>query len=368
MENLREGLDQIFVAIKEVADRPSSKPTYVDNELSGDLIHGGTISQFRSTGIADDATKKVLVLKDEGVHTDKLFVSVVATPIQFQKDVSIDGKLTVQSLKVNELSADIRQERTSPLEFIEDENNTIYGKGLIWRSTESSSKQLIYQANPDRLYSTEIFDLDRNAHFSIGNSPVLSKNELGSTVRKSSLTTVGTLQDLHTNGNLTIDEFVFYNADSQRIGIGTDAPQGNLSIASLDAEFYIDVESNTTKLGNWTNNDLQLVTDNIPRITVSANGQVLVGSPNSNNARLNVFGKLGIGVNNVSSDVDVSINTMIELAGNKIFYTADIPATGNFTKGDIAYNSDPKPSGNIGWVCVRDGTPGEWRTFGNIAV
>lgn len=367
MDDLRQGLEQIINAIEEVANKPAPKQKFITNELSGDIIHGGTITNFNSTGIADQSTKRVMLVNDQGIHTDNLRVSNIDGKVEFSDNVTVNGLLTVASLHVDELSADVRNERSSSLEFFADEGSTVYGKGLVWRVPDESSKQLVFKPNPNRIHSTESIDIDRNAVYSIGNATVLTTTELGSSIRTSSLTRVGTLNDLHTSGNLTIDEFVFYDSDSQRIGIGTDTPNANLSLTSYDTEFIVDVESNITKIGNWTNNDLQLVTDDTPRLTIKSNGNVEIGNKGSSNARLNVFGKLGIGVNNVPEDIDLSISHSLEVAGHKIFYSDSIPTNGSYKKGDIAYNTNPQPTGYVGWVCTREGTPGEWRSFGKIS-
>ena len=366
MNDLRQGLEKIVNAIEEISNKPANKPNFLTNELSGDLIHSGTITRFNSTGIADESSKRVMLVKDSGVYTDNLFVSTISSEVTFNADVHVQGKLYATKLHVNELSADIRNERSSPLEFIADSSG-IYGKGLIWKGEGISSKQLIYKPNPDRIYSTDTIDLDRNAAYSIGNSIVLTSTDLGPTVTSSNLTTVGTIDNLRTQGNLVIDEHVFYEASSQRIGIGTDTPNASLSIASLDLEFMIDVEGTTTKIGNRTADDLQIITDNTARITVSSSGHVSIGTKGNNNARLNVFGKLGVGVNNVADDISFATANGIEISGTKIMTGTSIPDSGTFRQGDVVYNTNAVATGYVGWVCVREGTPGEWKPFGQIA-
>jgi len=49
------------------------------------------------------------------------------------------------------------------------------------------------------------------------------------------------------------------------------------------------------------------------------------------------------------------------------FIAAAAPAAGTWSQGDIVYNSAPTAGGSIGWVCVTGGTPGTWKTFGDIA-
>ena len=196
---------------------------------------------------------------------------------------------------------------------------------------------------------------------------MLSATELGSSIRTSNLVKVGTLQNLRTQGNLTIDDYIIYDADSQRLGFGTESPNASISVTSLESEFIIDVEGESTKIGNWTTDDLQIVTDNTTRITVRANGKVEFGKNSKNDAQVSVFGKLGVGVNNVSDDISFSTANGIEIAGTKIITGTSIPTAGTFRQGDIMYNTNAVTTGYVGWICVREGTPGEWRPFGLIA-
>lgn len=43
-----------------------------------------------------------------------------------------------------------------------------------------------------------------------------------------------------------------------------------------------------------------------------------------------------------------------------------MPSVGTHSKGDIVYNSNPTAGGNLGWVCITAGSPGIWKSFGNI--
>ena len=45
----------------------------------------------------------------------------------------------------------------------------------------------------------------------------------------------------------------------------------------------------------------------------------------------------------------------------------NVPSAGTFQQGDIIYNTKTVPTGYVGWVCVRAGSPGEWKTFGQIS-
>lgn len=43
------------------------------------------------------------------------------------------------------------------------------------------------------------------------------------------------------------------------------------------------------------------------------------------------------------------------------------PGSGTHDIGDLLFNSAPAELGNLGWVCLTAGTPGQWRKFGLIA-
>lgn len=365
INKIKIGLTQVADAIETIAHKEAPTPVFKNNEISGDKVHGGTISMFNSVGIADEATKRVMHLNDNGVSVNNLVTDHISSSPTVHGDLTVNGLITAQKLHVNEITADVRNERTTPLEFIADDNG-IYGKGLQWRG-QGPTKQFIYRANPDRLFSTESIDIAADATYSIGNVPVLRTTELGSSVRISSLIKVGTLQNLRTSGNLTIDDYIFYNTDSESFGIGTESPNGKFSVASLDAEFIIDTAPGAAKLGTWTSNELQIITDNTTRITVKSNGHVIVGSKDNNNAVMNVFGKLGVGVNSVNDNISLATANGIEISGTKIMTGTAIPDSGTYRQGDIMYNTKAIATGYVGWVCVREGTPGEWKPFGQIS-
>jgi hypothetical protein len=200
----------------------------------------------------------------------------------------------------------------------------------------------------------------------IGNTPVLRMTELGSAVRNSSLVTVGTLQNLNTNGNLNIDSYIFYNTDTESLGIGTESPNGKFAVATLDAEFIIDTAPGTVKLGTWTSDDLTILTDDTARLVVRSNGNIDLGNPDGNETKVVVHGKLGVGVNQVDSDVSLSTSGPVKFENKKFMNGTEEPTSGIFRQGDIVWNENTISTGYIGWVCTRAGSPGEWKPFGQI--
>lgn len=250
----------------------------------------------------------------------------------------------------------------SPVEFLSNGGDKdVYGLGLQWRAT-GTTKQFIYRANPDRYWSSESIDLRDDQSFMIGNNPVISKDGLGAGVRNSNLSTVGVLQNLRTSGDLSIDDNIFYNSHSERLGIGTESPAGTIGIASLDNHFIVDVEHAVAKIGTHSHNNFTLIAGNNAQIIMDPNGWI-----NIPNSKVTITKNLGIGVVNPPEDASLTLAGPIRYQGKKHEYAETIPSSGSYVKGDIIWNNNPKASGNVGWICVRDGTPGEWKTFGQIS-
>jgi hypothetical protein len=266
----------------------------------------------------------------------------------------------------NSLTTVTTSENSGSLEFVQIASKTVENTGLVWRD-QNGIKKLIYKSSPDRFWSSESFDLKHEAYYAIGNIPVLRLNELGNTVVKSNLRTLGTIQDFKTIGDFVLDHYIYWNSNTQRLGIGTESANGMLSVVSLDSEFIVDHRDRVTHIGTWTTNDLAIVTDDTVRIIVSANGNVDIGNRGNNNTKVSLYGRLGIGVSNVDSSVSLEVNGAIRVDGKKIESGNEIPKNGQYKKGDLIWNEDPKPNGYVGWICVRGGTPGVWKPFGKIS-
>jgi len=258
---------------------------------------------------------------------------------------------------------DVRMQSLTSVDFNAAGEAGIYGKGLQWTG-EGPSKQLVYRANPDRIWTSESIDLGNGQNYMIGNRVVLSANELGSSIRSSNLTSVGTLENLRTSGDLVIDGYIHYNSDAMRLGFGTDAPNASISVVSLESEFIIDVEDTHSCIGTFTTDTLKIVTDNTPRIVIGPSGNIDIGREGT---RTTVMGRLGVNTKNSPSDIDLDVRGGLRFQDKKFTVSDNKPTEGTFKQGDIVWHSDPKPTGYIGWVCIKDGTPGEWKTFGLIS-
>ena len=357
---MRNGFEAVAEAVEAISKQPAAKPEILDRQLSGNKINGGTITNFASTGIKDTATSPALIVSDNGVSVTVLRTQTIANPLTIDGSLTVKGEITATKLHVDEISADVRNERTGPLEF-KAENGNIYSKGLIW-SGAGATRQLTMQGSPDRLFSSETIDIAKTKEYRIANQVVLSSDSLGLEVVNSNLQRLGTLESLKVSGNVSIDENVFYDADSMRFGIGIESPNGSFSIGSFDHEFIVDPTDNRSfKIGTYTTGGIELVTDDTTRIDIAATGTITMKSKTVFND------KIGVGVKNFTTDADITTAGPIRMQGKKFEVGSGSPTAGSYTLGDIVWNSDPKPTGYVGWICVREGTPGVWNPFGQIS-
>lgn len=361
MTDIRKSLDDLANAIEDLQKKPNPEPNILDRGLSGDKIYGGTITKFGSSGITDEAKNKVLVVKDNGIHVDTIYTKSIAGGLSVDGNLSVKGTVTAEKMHVNEVTADIRHERSDPLSFTAKGGRTAYGKGIVFPGGEYT-KQFILQERPDRFFATESVELRSGKIYMINGQNVLAQDELGRTVTKSHLKSVGILEKLEVESSLTVDNYLFYDANTQRLGLGTETPNAAISLASWDHEFIIDpTDDRGFKLGSYTTTGVDIITDNTVRIAIDLTGQVTIKEKT-------IFkNKIGVGVNNFVPDVDITTAGPVRFQNKKFEVSDSEPESGNYKKGDIIWNSDPKPTGYVGWICTTSGTPGNWKPFGQIA-
>jgi hypothetical protein len=242
----------------------------------------------------------------------------------------------------------------------------IYNKGFFW-SGIGHTKQLVLVNEPDRLFSSESIDLAPGKEISIGKVPMLSEQELGKSIIKSNLREVGRLKGLVVDGSLSVNQFLYFDAHSDRLGLGTDEPNGALSVYDDGVEVVIGTEDfKIGQIGTFAHNDFQIKTDDTARITVGAGGDITLGNANKNPIKVSVHGKLAVGVSNPDQNVDLHVNGAIKFENHTHIYDNAPPTGGVWNEGDIVWNNSPKQRQHVGWVCTKAGKPGIWNPFGEI--
>ena len=341
-------------------------------EVDGDTVLGGFAffnSSFNQLGIGTENPQLAIDILENNVEivigsSDIDFATIgvhsnhslnLITDNQTRLTISNDGAITVPgsvtitglvktggdlivggTLTVGTIVSDVRIDRAHPIQFTPDAEASIYGLGLMWQAPDRS-RQFTLASGPDRLWSTENIDLatsDRS--YMVEGNPVLSLTQLGKTVTSSSLTSLGTLVGLSVAGNIQASTISF---------------NGNavLNDSGIDASSYVHLS--IENVGVFSGN----------------NTQIIVGDITQQTRPVKVFGPLSVNINNPDPTMDFSVNGNVQFGGRRFINADQIPTSGMFTKGDICWNTTPAPSGYVGWICVADGTPGEWRPFGQIS-
>lgn len=194
----------------------------------------------------------------------------------------------------------------------------------------------------DRLWADSNLDLSADHVYKIDNTPILSANELGVTVTKSNLREIGTLKSLEVSGTTTLAEFAHFNSSNGRLGLGTiDA---NASISILDNDVEIAIGSPTPGIahfGTYSTSDVAIISDNIPRILVKSNGEIIIGSEAGKTGVLRVHGSLH--VDNFVSDTRVERTSSLEFKANRdaSIYGLGLLWTAERNNKELIMRSDP---------------------------
>lgn len=242
----------------------------------------------------------------------------------------------------------------------------INGKGIIWTG-QGTNKQFLYASNPDRFFVSENLDIAKGKGITVNNINVINDTEIGPTVTKSNLREVGRLKGLIVDGGLSVNQYMFYDARTDRLGLGTDQPNAAVSIADMNIELVLGAsDPNVGSIGTFNTANLELVTGNTARITIEAGGNIVLGNPAHGDVKVTVLGRLGVNVNTPDPRSALHVNGALKFNDKLHLSGTEQPTSGAFNQGDIVWNSDPQPKKFVGWVCVKAGNPGMWNGFGRI--
>jgi hypothetical protein len=242
----------------------------------------------------------------------------------------------------------------------------INGKGILWNG-KGHNKQFIFNSDPDRFFVSEHIDLARGKSITINNIKVVDEKELGPTVTKSSLREVGHLKGLIVDGGLSVGQFMVFDNNTNRLGLGTDNPNSALSIVDDSIELVLGTkDTGKAFIGTFAAHDLELGTNNTASISLLAGGNIVIGNPNSGYHKVSVMGLVGINTQTPDQRSALHINGALKF-NDKLHFSADAaPTMNSYTKGDICWNDNPQAGKHVGWVCVQSGNPGIWNGFGRI--
>jgi hypothetical protein len=206
-------------------------------------------------------------------------------------------------------------------------------------------------ANPDRIWSSESLGLAEDRAFLVGDDIVLSRSYLGETVRSSSLTKVGTLTELSVSGDVNL-------------GGNVSALSSSLAIKEVVLN---DGDQQLTITSKSINSDSNVcLTVGTGDVFYADREEITIGNKSNTRRAVKVYGPLSVGITTPDPTVGLAVAGDFSFADKKFFTGTAIPTSGTFNKGDICWNSNPAQSNYIGWVCIIEGTPGEWLPFGTI--
>jgi len=242
----------------------------------------------------------------------------------------------------------------------------INGKGIIW-SGQGYNKQFVFNNDPDRFFVSESIDLAKNKNISINNIKILDEKELGATVTKSSLREVGHLKGLIVDGGLSVNQYLIYDAVTDRLGLGTDQPKSAVNIIDQNVDIVIGASSaNTAMIGTYNYTDLDIGTDHTARISIKAGGNIVIGNPTTGDTKVSIIGSLAINVSNADPRSSLHVNGALKFNDKLHLSGNEPPVSGGFNEGDVVWNNYPTPGKFVGWVCTKSGSPGIWNGFGRI--
>jgi hypothetical protein len=249
---------------------------------------------------------------------------LIGNPKYKTANVKIYGRL-----EVDELITRASVENSSlPITYKQD----IYGTGFFWQR-DRQNRYFVYEANPDRIWTTETIDLADDKWYSINNHLVLSRTTLGSSVSDSSLTKLGTLRELTVDGPVNFTKA--------------------LSVCQV-----------TTNQINSHN--FSILTNSGVEFKISSEGDIQIGNKDNTLRKINMCGQVSVNVNNPDPNTDLVVNSSMSLNNKKFMVDSGAPTSGRYKQGDLVWNNNPVTEGFIGWVCVKAGEPGSWAPFGRI--
>ena len=165
----------------------------------------------------------------------------------------------------------------------------------------------------------------------VDHNEVIWKDRLGASVKKSNLQEVGILKNLQVRNT-------FYVSDG-RVGINTTAPSADFSVNTGGYEIITTMHETNAYVGTHTHVPFAIGTDNTPRLTCRANGDIVVGSELGKSVKMTVYGNLGVGVKYPNESLEVDGN--IKFAERTFASGVQEPREGRWDTGSIVWNETP---------------------------
>ena len=276
--------------------------------LTGDVINGGIIQNFGSTGIEDRASFVQLTLMD---HACAFEGPLFAPSAKITGDLTVDGTLTLNGT-VSEASLGFAQ-------LVDATGNAVVSK--LDAQLFTGFSDIVF----GRIQETGI-DLDKITQ---GGKEIVKGPQLGYHIVDSNLQRVGVVRDLQTSGENLLSETLYVT--QRRVGVNTMDPSAVFAVWDEEVELIV----------------AKRKTD-VAYIATPRKQQLVLGSN---------------GKENIVLDTDGSAHIENLVVGRVAMTSATAVPNYAGEMAQIVYNELPAPGSPIGWVCVGGS---RWAKFGMI--
>lgn len=276
--------------------------------LTGDVINGGIIQNFGSTGIEDRASFVQLTLMD---HACAFEGPLFAPSAKITGDLTVDGTLTLNGT-VSEASLGFAQ-------LVDAAGSAVVEK--LDAQLFTGFSDIVF----GRIQETGI-DLDKITQ---GGKEIVKGPQLGYHIVDSNLQRVGVVRDLQTSGENLLSETLYVT--QRRVGVNTMDPSAVFAVWDEEVELIV----------------AKRKTD-VAYIATPRKQQLVLGSN---------------GKENIVLDTDGSAHIENLVVGRVAMTSATAVPNYAGEMAQIVYNELPAPGSPIGWVCVGGS---RWAKFGMI--
>lgn len=287
---------------------PLSALNFKERKISGDMIKGGIVENFGSTGIDDRASDCQVTILDSSTVVEN---NLVASSLTVKGATTLEGDLILRGVIPVDSPAFTR--------LIEHASNKI----------KSDLDESLFQEYADIVVENIKRDgLDLGAIL-VNGKEVIRNNQISPGITDSSLQTVGVLKQLQVSGESFLSGS-FY-ASQRRVGINTMEPSAALTVWDEEIEL---------QLGKRSKDYAGINTPRKQKLVIGSNGN-----------------------ENIVCDTDGSVQVKhLKIGYQSITSDAQAPSYES-TKGTVVFNANPSLGGPMGWVCLGGAT---WANFGII--
>jgi len=260
------------------------------------------LADFKTRGISDQATKTELTVMDGTVVVESELATTAAT---VEKDITVKGTAILNNLSVR---GTINTDNKS-WQILSDHiaDKTLAQLSEQWRA--DMMDQVLTLAKQQGIEFAQVL---------IEGTPLINGNALNAAITESNIQQLGTLRSLSVAGPVNLNNAV--NVVGRRLGINTEQPEMALSIWDEEVGVIAGKFSKQTAfVGTSRATALNIGVNRTPAIEIDADG----------------------------------LTTVKNLRVGRHVYThaATMPGYSG-TRGDIVFNSDPKPTEPFAWQCL----------------